>query len=423
MSSPPAPPYFDIFEFFLNERIYAKRRKVKASFFGPNVFVRLWWSIRSLVGNLYKSVRQRPDYLPALGGKRWVVVGTRNQEANTGFLTVNDRYVLVAANFYTAAGGAHPVDWYPRAKLWYLPKYVPFLLRVFWTSPVHWLRVFPSLVHGVGAYENHLAVLKRYRPAAIVVSNDHLPWFRALTMAARRLGIPTAYLQHAPVVDDFPPLISDLSLLDGQDALDKYRADGRPVAGRVVLVGMPKYDPFHGRINNGNQLERLGVPYGFFDTVEVVISVVRQLRAAFPQLEITLRKHPRDERPLSPELLPGVRFSDAHREPALDYLEAQDAIVASDSGIHLEAVLLNVTSLYFSFTRGGEPPTDHYGFLARGLVPAVSSVGELIARLGELRVYRPPIRSAAGYYVAHLDDEWAGRSQALARAELDRLVG
>lgn len=417
-----AKPYSQIFEFFLNERIYARRRKVKASFFGRNLLVRIWRSSESLLGNLYKSVRYRPTFNPELAGKPWVVVSTRNQESSIGFLAEEEHYKLVAANFYEAAGTAAAVDWYPRPKIWYYFHYAPFFMRSFWRNPVHWLRVFPSLFHGMGAYENHLSVLRRYRPAAVVVSNDHLPWFRALTLAARKLDIPTVYLQHAPVVDDFPSLISDLSLLDGQDALDKYRAGGKPVAGRVALVGMPKYDPFHARINAGTRLERLGIPYGFFDDVGVVVDVARHLRATFPELTITLRKHPRDERPLPVDQLPGIVLSDARREPALDYLVAQDVIVASDSGIHLEAVLLNVTSLYYSFTDGNSPPTDHYGFLRRGLVPNVKNTDELTARLSGLLQDRPPVRAAAAYYVAHLNGAWAGRSQALVRREVEALL-
>ena len=412
-------PYYSIFEFFLNPAIYERRAKVKAEFFGANVMVRLGRSLKSLFGNWWRILRERPDFDATLTGARWVVVGTRNQENSTSFLLSDDRYRLVGANFYTSAGQPAAVDWYPQPKLFYLGRYLSFFWRAYRTNPVHFSRVFQELLHGVGAYENHRKVLRRYRPELIIVSNDHLPWYRALVLAARAEGIRTAYLQHAPVVDDFPSLISDLSLLDGQDALDKYRAGGKAVYGKTVLVGMPKFDPYFPRISATTRLTRLGVPYGFFDEVADIARTVAALRKAFPELVITVRKHPRDERPFPAEEIPGVQFSDARAQSPLEYLLDQDIIIAGDTGIHLEAVLMNVTSLYYQFTGAGESPVDHYGFIRNGLVPTVLSLEELIGRLRELMVHRPVVRGEAEYFVAHLTGEWAGRSGALVLGVLE----
>ena len=40
--------------------------------------------------------------------------------------------------------------------------------------------------------------------------------------AAKQLSIKTAYVQHAPVTREFPPLEVDLALLDGPVSVERY---------------------------------------------------------------------------------------------------------------------------------------------------------------------------------------------------------
>jgi hypothetical protein len=418
---PSKPPYDQIFEFYLNPVVYERRLFAKKAVFGSNVFSRLKSLLVSLLGNLYKSIVHRPVDDAGLKGKRWIVVGTRNQESATDFL-VDDGFQLVAANFYESAGTSGKVNWYLLPKMAYLPKYLPFLIRAFYRNPAHFMRVFQELVHGVGVYENQLKVLAKYEPEVLVLSNDHLPWFRALTLAARVHGIPTVYLQHAPVSIDFPSLLFDLSLLEGQDAWDKYHRPGLPVHGKVRIIGMPRYDPFSRRVNVSGKAQKIGIAYSLADDVDMVGKVVATLSEAFPQLMLTVRKHPRDERELLLPAIQNIVISNSREVKALDFLLDQDVVLAGETGIHLEAAMMNVSTLYFRFFNDDQPPTDAYGFLQRALMPQVDTVEELVVLLEGLVVSRPAVREAASYYVANLEGEWAGSVQTLALQEIEQLL-
>src|SRR5690606_29498036 len=137
--------------------------------------------------------------------------------------------------------------------------------------------------------------LKKYRPQAIVFANDHNADARAMLLAAKQLGIPTVYVQHSSVSHLFPPLAFDLSLLEGQDSLDKYRLCG-PVQGRVEFIGMPKADKFVQHRNRNQQVQTLGIACNLMDLTDEVQQLVRNISLDFPELRIQLRPHPRDKR-------------------------------------------------------------------------------------------------------------------------------
>lgn len=392
--------YQEVFAFYLDENLPVRFQFAHAAFFEANLWQRLRKLAESWGGNLWLSFKHRVGFKPGLVGQRWVVAGTRNQETSLSFLVKDERYQLVRANFYQAQGSAWEIDWYPRPKVFHLPRYLGFFWRVWRQNPGHFRQVFHILGHGVGMLENHRSVLKKYRPEVIVLSNDHLPWFRALTIAARELAIPTVYLQHACVADNFPPLRNDLSLLEGEDALIKYQAGGKSITGKVALVGMPKYEQYREKRNASTSLHRLGIPYNLTDNLPRIAQTVAAIQAALPEVEITLRKHPRDLRPYPEELGKSVRWSDAQQEPALRFLQHQDVIISGESSIHLEAALMNVSSIYYSFQSGEYPVTDHYGFIANGLITEAKGEEALLKQLAAYEVQRPVPADKLGYYVA-----------------------
>lgn len=401
--------YRIIFDFFLNPEVYRNRQHVIAEVFGANLLVRLTRVVKSMLGNLYLSLTDRPPVNPALKNKKWLVAGTRNQEVSLDFLRNHD-FLMIPANFYPARYPAGRVNWYPLPKIWYFFRYAGFFLREARNNPRHFSRVFQELFHGVGVYENQLRVLNIYRPEVIVISNDIMPWFRSLTLTARQLDIPTVYLQHAPVGSDFSPLIVDLALLEGQDTLDKYTHGKPPAEGAVEIVGMARFEPYAQRVNTSKRVSRVGVAVSLADDLDVVTEVVAAL-LKIPELVITVRQHPRDARPFRINAAPNLRSSDATETPALAFLAEQDLIIAGETGIHLEAALLNVSSVYFNFSAEKAVPVDSYGFLRQGLMPAVGTVEELMENVTAWKAVRPPVKDKAAHYVANADQRFVGSSQ------------
>ncbi|MFC7668476.1 hypothetical protein ACFQT0_14670 [Hymenobacter humi] len=224
--------------------------------------------------------------------------------------------------------------------------------------------------------------------------------------------MPTAYVQHASVSANFPPLGFDLSLLEGQDALDKYRLCG-PVQGQVELVGMPKADAYLARRNTAPAVRRVGVACNIHDPLGPLTEALVYLLRELPELTFTLRPHPSDGRDFEPlrKLLPALQWSSARQENVFDFLLRQDALVAADTSTHLEATLLNVASIYYRF--GTNPLTDdYYGYAAQGLVERANSPTELAEALRRYARHKPAdLYRRAAYYNATLGTPDEGRSQ------------
>ncbi len=226
----------------------------------------------------------------------------------------------------------------------------------------------------VGQYEACRYFIQKHEPAYIVFANDHTIFPRAMLLAAKSLGVPTIYVQHASVTPYFPPLDFDLSLLEGQATLDRYAQNGR-VGGEVRFIGMPKFDPYVSLRNTQTQVQRVGICCNKLDETADVETLVDYLVAQLPQLRFTFRPHPADERNFSmPE---GVLYS-TKAENVFDFLQKQDLIIAGNTSTHLEAVLLNVVSVYYEFGAYDTNISDMYGYCKNGLVERADTREKLL---------------------------------------------
>lgn len=257
---------------------------------------------------------------------------------------------------------------------------------------------FYDLFYAVnGTYEESLRLLKKTSPKAIVFSNDHLIIARALLLAANDLGIKTYYIQHASVSEYFPPLEFTHSLLEGQDALDKYKLCGA-VESFIHLVGMPKFDQYSDYINTNKSVKKIGVAFNLNDNLQSVYNFVSELKNR--SINIVIRPHPGDDRDLS--IFSGFEISNSKEEGSFDFLIKIDAIIAGDSSIHLEAVHVNVYPVYFIFQRATDSRFDYYKFVKNGLVEYCKTIEEVLFMLDKLKKEKPFVQSRANYYNATL---------------------
>ncbi|WP_240935611.1 hypothetical protein [Hymenobacter sp. HDW8] len=306
-----------------------------------------------------------------------------------------------------------------RRKLLYYWQF-PLVLTGLWrTEGGRALRFFDLIFNAIGYYEVYVRALRHYKPKAIIFANDHNDDARALLLAARTCRIPTAYVQHASVSTYFPPLSFDLSLLEGQDALDKYRQCG-PVQGRVELVGMPKADAFLRQRNTAPVVQRVGIAVNLLDDTEAIRATVAALLQAFPRITFTFRPHPGDTRDFGflrehPQLL----FSNARQQNVFEFLQHQDALIAADTSTHLEATLLNLASIYYRFGTH-TVADDYYGYVANGLVERAATLPELGELLWRYEQHKPAsLYQRAAYYNSTLGTPHEGHSKNIA---LDKLL-
>jgi hypothetical protein len=370
-----------------------------------------------LVGHLFQPIKN-PEQLR---GAVWLyVVSANNYEALRFIKEARTDAVLVAGqgkNIGRYGGVVNRLSL--RRKILYYGQYPAALLGLNKLVGARATRFFDLIFYAVGYYEVYRRALRHYRPRAVVFANDHNDDARALLLACRAEGVPTAYVQHASVSTNFPPLGFDLSLLEGQDALDKYHQCG-PVRGQVALVGMPKADAFLSQRNTASQVHRVAVACNLLDELPAVAEVLTYLLRELPELTFTLRPHPSDRRDFTAlrRALPALHWSDPQQENVFAFLQHHDALVAADTSTHLEATLLNLASLYYRFT-----PTaslaDYYGYAAHGLSEWAHTPAELAAALRRLAQHKPSdLYRRAAYYNATLGTPEEGHSRALALRRL-----
>ncbi|WP_246601933.1 hypothetical protein [Hymenobacter profundi] len=363
-----------------------------------------------LVGNVFRPIRNAEE----LHGKVWLyVVSQNNYEALHFLREALPDAVLVAGQSKQIGRYNQQVNRLSlRRKLLYYGQFPGALVGLRKTEGRLAWRFFNLIFNAIGYYEVYCRALRHYQPRAVVFANDHNDDARALLLACRAEGVPTAYVQHASVSASFPPLGFDLSLLEGQDALDKYHQCG-PVQGRVELVGMPKADVFLTQKNQQPTVQRVGIAINLLDETPAITEAIDFLLREFPTLAFTFRPHPGDQRDFTflRQQHPTLRFSDARQESVFEFLHQQDALVAADTSTHLEATLLNVASIYYRFgTHAGTD--DYYGYVAHGLVPRARSLQELGTLLRQYQQHKPlDLYQRAAYYNATLGTIDEGHSQ------------
>lgn len=365
-----------------------------------------------LMGNLFKSV-EKPELLQ---GKVWLYVVSQNNYDSLHFLKDN----LPGAVF--VAGQSKDIGKYNNAvirislrrKISYYYKFLPLYFQFLKYKKQNTLRFTDVLFDAIGFYEVYLQKVQQYKPKAIVFANDHNADARAMLLAAKAAGVKTIYIQHASVSSLFPPLEYDLNLLEGQDALDKYLQCG-PITGKVELIGMPKADKFARERNEHSKIETIGVACNQLDATESIVQLVSHLAMDFPELTVILRPHPRDNRNFE-KLLPGktnITFSKGSEESSLEFLKHLDVLVSGTSGIHLEAVLLNVWAVYFNMNPH-DTLEDYYSFIRNELVDVAENYVALQRMLRERLNDKPEVYRRARYYNATIGSEYDGKSSEVA---------
>ncbi|WP_234794938.1 hypothetical protein [Hymenobacter arizonensis] len=366
-----------------------------------------------LVGNIFQPIRNPETLQDAV----WLyVVSANNYNALEFIKQARPDAVLVAGQGKNIGRYGSVVNRLSlRRKLLYYWQFPYVFLGLLRTDERKAWRFFDFIFYAIGYYEVYRRALRHYRPRAVIFSNDHNDDSRSLLLACRAEGVPTAYIQHASVSVHFPPLGFDLSLLEGQDALDKYGQCG-PVHGRVELVGMPKADAFLKEKNLRPRVTRVGLACNVHDPLPAIAEALAFLMQELPELVFTLRPHPSDPRDFNSLrcTLPQLQWSDARQENVFAFLQGHDALIAADTSTHLEATLLNLVSIYYQFS-ANPLIHDYYGYVAHELVDHAQSLPELRDFLQQYQREKPLTHfQRAAYYNATIGTEYESQSQALA---------
>lgn len=266
-----------------------------------------------------------------------------------------------------------------------------------------------KILESVHYYNNALHILEQGRPAACIFTNDINPKSRALLLAAKKLDIPTIYIQHASVSKYFPPLAFDLALLDGEDTHSKYKEAGT-VEGNIEYIGIPKFDSYYKFRQTKDSIDSIGICGNLLDEKDKLHELVIKIQQAFPSFTLSYRPHPRDNRTLS---FPGkVAISDSKSELIFDFLKRQDLILAANTACHVEAAIMNIPSIYFELS--DNLINDYYGYINHGLIEEAKTLSALLTLIDSYQKERPKVYTRAKYYSDTVGTTNEGRSGELA---------
>lgn len=413
--------YHQILYFFFQDYIFQLPEEERRKFIERGFFRKIKAALITLALSQKRNASEiEVERLkPVLTGKKWVFVFGRNNYEATKFLG-DDGFVFVTdsrRNYQTT----HDVVLLPiRRKLTNFLRFfslMNYLSKTEKKTPEIWDAIFSSM----GWLESFEEIIDIYKPKVIVFSNDHSMVPRALLIAAKRKQTPTAYIQHASISSYLPPLAFDLSLLEGNDALDKYKMKGG-VQGKVELVGMPRFDSYVQRKKTAmsDKIETIGVAFNTVDSLENISSAVHALKKSNPELRIIVRRHPKDDRSFHAVMnttSANVEFSDSRSEGPFDFILKCDLLVAGDSSIHLEAKMLNVDSVYFNFSES-DSTHDLYGYIKSGLVQKMNTEQELVAYVKDYSTAKTNSASLVQYYNAAWGSSFEGASGKYATEKL-----
>lgn len=231
-------------------------------------------------------------------------------------------------------------------------------------------------------------------PRIVCVANDHAPVCIALLEAARINGIPTVYVQHAPVAENFPPLDYDISVLFDQWSRDVYEraAEFHGLARqRGTVVILPPFNEPYRRPRLGSAPYRVGIALTLLFAEEALRQLLSELTTDCRVRQVLLRPHPRCRADLSGLThYPNVVITDGRRDPG-DFLNDVDLVVVANSGFAVEALHAGKVTLFKADLDTGV--YDYYGFVRNRILPE----------------YSPDVLSSPETFSGFFDEAWEAR--------------
>lgn len=251
-------------------------------------------------------------------------------------------------------------------------------------------------------------IIKMNNVKTIVMANDHASITRAFALQGHRYGVKTIYLQHCSIGYHFPPLIFDYSLLDGEESLEKYKRIGR-MDSNVVLLGNPRYDIISSYREKLISTGLFGIAVNSFDEEKDLILLCKRLKESGFE-GICVRPHPGQKLYSDWYLKNNILISDPKMENPFQFLSKLDCLIAGESGIHLEASLMGVVSVYYILS--GKEAVDWYSYIKNQLIPYAKTLDELLTILKN-HSQNMINSNLLKYYNASYGTIWDGRTAEL----------
>lgn len=406
--------------FFCSERGDLQRQEnLRKTVKAPYVSC-LFRYLRSLAKGVWLLARKRQPVYPPVNGIALSVQSGNNVAALEPVrrLYPDDAYFVGPSAYASVGPSIHGAAW---VSVLFIPCFLWRWVRGTAYEKRSMAYALDTTLLAYGYYFLSSLWLKKHAPRLVIFANDHSFFPRVFRAAALDMGVKTLYLQHASVTSKFPALDFDYACLDGRDSLEKYRQAG-PIKSTVFLTGMAKSAQMQDRINNKERVESIGICVNTLDDLEQIKPLAVRIQAKFPDLPMIWRPHPamksRFEMMRNWGKAHNIQFSDPSGESVWDFMGRIDLLLAGNSSVHVEATLLNITSIYVDF---GDGRGDYYGYLQTGVVDQYEG-DALFEVIGKCRIKKPNVRFRAGYYCADIGTDFEGRPDFLLECALKTIL-
>lgn len=225
-------------------------------------------------------------------------------------------------------------------------------------------------------------ILQKTKPKLVLIANDHNCDTRSLRLTCELMGIKTAFVQHGSGTQLNPPLRFDYVFLDGLCSFEGYT--NKPEVKAGYALEMPKRVFLSGKmLQRNNELAptpsksseslKIGIGVNKLDDFEVVKRFMESVQKVDPTVSFRIRTHPAQDQEFLKKLSDfrstskSTEHSEGHNEPLSEYFQLIDVLVAANTSLHLEAMLLETVSYYYEFSDTVEI-RDYYRFIHYGLI-------------------------------------------------------
>ncbi|MEX0719991.1 MAG: hypothetical protein WD059_04935 [Balneolaceae bacterium] len=230
----------------------------------------------------------------------------------------------------------------------------------------------------------------------VILLNDHEMWTRVAKIAAEDEGVKTIYIQHASINENFPVLDFDIAFLDGQYSKDTYKKIGVSNDTQIYLVGSPKYDRYKRDLTAfKDSRDILLLCVNLKDELELIDNFLKKESSSYET--IILRSHPSDRRNWN-KIISKYNLKKSTNKEIYEDLKLSTRQIASESNVHLDALMSGVMTYYVNFT--SSEIQDHYDFIKNGLITLYNEREALDLE---------KVKKALKYYMHSIGETYDGR--------------
>ena len=254
--------------------------------------------------------------------------------------------------------------------------------------------------------------LNKLKPSKIIVSNHTRPFQRIIMQLYSKKGL--GYLQHASLVSKMPSFTGfDYTLVDGNDSLNKLKAS-KSFNNNIYLIGNCKYDKFLNYVKRNENLNSIGICINNLDKLFDIILLIKEIKKCFPVKELFIRPHPFDPRFNKIKDICSrneIMFSDSRIINSFNFLKSVNLLIAGDSNVHMEALCMNIPSIYLNFKN---KKNDWYGFLKYKIIHNGSSINQLIDIINNIDFEKINVKKSLKPFNSSINTSFEGKSALLA---------